>query len=169
MAENTPSRSRKRRHAPDDEANWASEGEMERVREVKILREEREPYNKPGALQMARRVGKEEARKSSLSETSSKKAPPRGLVEGSSSSEFMSAVEEPTRDNGAFYSGAEHQADAATKPKKFRKRKRKPADEPIAPPKEKKRRRRRHNRNRKHREGANGEENGEESKESEHV
>ena len=93
MAEDSLERSRKRHHDPDD-ANWSSEGEMERLREVKRRREDREPYNSADARELARKVGKEEAWKRtspSPSNLQKDEDEPRELtIEGSSGSEFMS-------------------------------------------------------------------------------
>ena len=69
---------------------------MEHLRAIKRRKEEAEPYNNPAARRKAQERGMEEARRGSLSDASRVKTPPRGLlVEGSSSSEFVSAVEEP--------------------------------------------------------------------------
>ena len=100
---------------------------MEHLRAIKRRREEAEPYNDPAARRKAQRRGMEEARRGSLSDASRVKTPPRGLlVEGSSSSEFVSAVEEPIATDDEIHADA---AGGAVSPLPVEKEKRLPKSE----------------------------------------
>ena len=100
---------------------------MEHLRAIKRRREEAEPYNDPAARRKAQRRGMEEARRGSLSDASRVKTPPRGLlVEGSSSSEFVSAVEEPIVTDNEIHADA---AGGAVSPMPVEKERRLPKSE----------------------------------------
>ncbi|KAK3715237.1 hypothetical protein LTR37_007204 [Vermiconidia calcicola] len=95
MSEGKPT-AMKRKQEPA-EGVWADEDELKQIQEKKRKLEEAEPFNTAAARKKAREVGMEEARRRSLSDVSkrSSNVPPRGLsIEGDSSSEFVSAVED---------------------------------------------------------------------------
>ena len=82
----------KRTYEPSD-ANWADEGELQRVREKKRKLEDAEPYNAATVRKKARQAAQEEARHGDASAISDNV--PRGLsIEGESSSEFISVDQE---------------------------------------------------------------------------